>query len=54
MLIAGTIGRSRGTGRRPPSLARREAARRSRTLSLARRLWAGFNDGRSRHASARL
>ena len=48
------IGRGRGTGRLPPSLARREAARRSRTLSLARRLRAGFNDGRSRHASTRL
>jgi hypothetical protein len=28
-------GRSDGTGRRPPSLARREATRRSRILSLA-------------------
>jgi len=50
----GRISRSRGTGRLPPSLARREAALRSRAPSHPRRLTAGFSDGRSWHAPAWL
>jgi len=50
----GSINRSRGTGRLPPSLARREAALRSRDSSHPRRLGASFGAGRSRHAPARL
>src|SRR3989442_4246684 len=50
----GRMSRSRGTGRLPPSLARREAALRSRAPSHPRRLTADFSDGRSRHAPARL
>ena len=50
----GRTSRSRGTGRLPPSLARREAALRSRAPSHPRRLTAGFSDGRSWHAPAWL
>ena len=52
--VRGRISRRRGTGRLPPSLARREAALRSRASSHPRRLADGFSDGRSRHAPTTL